>query len=171
MSDSRAPRVGLGFDSHPFAPGRTLWLGGVEIPGAPGLRGHSDADVVLHALCDAVLGALGEDDIGTLFPNDDERHRDRASADFAAEAVCRARSRGYRVGNLDVVVIADRPRLSSHRAAMRARIGEIFELAGGAADVNIKGKTTEGLAVSDGIACHAIALLIADTNGGSGPKR
>lgn len=161
MPEAAPFRVGLGFDSHAFAAGRELWLGGIHIPGEMGLAGHSDADVILHAVCDAVLGALGDDDLGTLFPDQDPRHRDRPSGELAAEVRVRAEGGGYRVGNIDVVVIADRPRLAPHRAAMRARIAELFGLARGAADVNIKGKTSEGLAKGDGIACHAVASLIA----------
>jgi 2-C-methyl-D-erythritol 2,4-cyclodiphosphate synthase len=151
-------RVGIGFDLHRLGADRPLVLGGIEIPGSPGLIGHSDADCVLHAIIDALLGAAGGGlDIGALFPDDDPRHKDADSAKLLAEA--RAHVPG-RIVNVDATVLAERPRLAPHRDAMRARIAGILDLDVGA--VGIKATTMEGLGpIGEGraIACHAVALI------------
>lgn len=137
------PRIGLGIDLHRLAAGRPCVLAGVTIPCELGPDAVSDGDVVLHAACDAVLGAAGCDDLGTLFPESDPRNRGRDSAEFCGRAMELVRQRGLRVLSLDVVVEAEVPRLRPHRDAMRARLAELF---GAAPDrVNLKGKTTEGL--------------------------
>jgi len=154
-------RVGLGYDVHRLAPGRRCVLGGVELPHDAGPVGHSDGDAVLHALCDAVLGAAGLDDLGTLFPDSDERWKDADSRALLAECVRRAAEAGWRVGNVDVVLIGDAPRLGPHRAKMRASIASALGV--DAAEVNVKGKSTEGLgalAGGAGIAVHAVCLLV-----------
>jgi len=115
-------RIGQGYDIHPFAPGRRLVLGGIEIPHSRGLAGHSDADAVLHAVTDAILGAIGAGDIGRHFSDRDPRHKDRPSGEFIAETMAMARSRGYRVGNVDVTIHAEEPRLAPHIDAMRDNI-------------------------------------------------
>jgi 2-C-methyl-D-erythritol 4-phosphate cytidylyltransferase/2-C-methyl-D-erythritol 2,4-cyclodiphosphate synthase len=153
-------RVGQGFDVHAFAPGDGVWLGGVRIPHDRALSGHSDADVALHALADALYGALGEGDIGAHFPPSDPAWRDAASSIFLGDAAQRVRARGGIVAHLDVTVICEAPKIGPHREAMRARIAEI---AGVAIDrVGVKATTSEGLGFTgrrEGIACLASATI------------
>jgi 2-C-methyl-D-erythritol 2,4-cyclodiphosphate synthase len=153
-------RVGQGVDVHALVPGRKLLIGGVEIPHAAGLLGHSDADVLLHAITDAVLGAAGLGDIGRLFPDTDAAHKDADSLRLLAQAMTRVQAAGWRVVNVDCTVIAQRPKIASHVPAMQAAIAGALGIA--AADVNIKGKTTEWLGFTgrgEGIAAQAVALL------------
>ncbi|HEY5625250.1 MAG TPA: 2-C-methyl-D-erythritol 2,4-cyclodiphosphate synthase, partial [Dehalococcoidia bacterium] len=119
-------RIGIGYDIHRFGPGRTLVLGGVALPGETGLAGHSDADVVLHAIIDALLGAAALGDIGTHFPSDDPQWKDADSAALAARALELVQNAGYTVENVDVTVIAERPRLAPHLEGMRARTAAIL---------------------------------------------
>jgi 2-C-methyl-D-erythritol 2,4-cyclodiphosphate synthase len=154
-------RVGLGYDVHALVPGRTLKLGGVEIESAHGLLGHSDADVLLHAITDAVLGAAGLGDIGGLFPDTDPRHKGADSLEMLRLAVERVRAAGWTVANVDAVLIAQRPKIAPHVPAMRARIALVLGVAASA--IGIKGKTTEHLGFSgrgEGIAAQAVALLV-----------
>ncbi|HYV18070.1 MAG TPA: 2-C-methyl-D-erythritol 2,4-cyclodiphosphate synthase [Verrucomicrobiae bacterium] len=156
------PRVGLGIDRHPFAPGRRLVLGGVVIPGANGLQGHSDADVLTHAICDAILGALGLPDLGIRFPASAPRWRGRRSLFFLRDIVKAMRSRRYAIGNLDVVVLAEQPRLRPHLAPMRAVLARVIGC--DPAQVSIKPKRGEGLGFvgrGEGIEVHAAVLLLA----------
>ncbi len=154
------PRIGFGYDIHPLIAGRRLFLGGVEIPSPRGLDGHSDADVLLHALCDALLGAAGLPDIGHLFPNTDPAYKDVSSLRLLREvAQCLAAS-GYRVGNVDMTLIAEAPKITPYVDAMRALIAEALGLP--PALVGIKATTNEGLGSlgrGEGIAAHAVALL------------
>lgn len=153
-------RVGHGCDVHPLVPGRRLVLGGVEIPHEAGLAGHSDADAVVHALIDALLGAAGLGDVGAWFPDDDARFRGADSLDLLREVAARLRGLGWRVLNCDVTVIAERPRLSPHREAMRERLAEGLGIS--PQRVGVKATTTEGLGFTgrgEGIAAHAVALL------------
>ncbi len=136
-------RVGQGFDVHALVPGRRLVIGGVEIPFERGLLGHSDADVLLHAITDAILGAAGLGDIGQLFPDSDERHRDADSRELLRLATQRVRDAGWRIENVDATVIAERPRIAPHVPAMRAAIADCTGLDPLA--VSVKGKTTEKL--------------------------
>ena len=115
-------RIGIGYDSHRFAPGRRLVLGGVEVPHALGLAGHSDADAVAHAVTDAVLGAVALGDIGAHFPPSDERWRDADSLELLRQAVALAQAAGYAIGNVDVTVVCEAPRLGPHVPAMRERL-------------------------------------------------
>lgn len=159
-------RIGQGFDIHPFEDGRRLVLAGIEIPGASGLAGHSDADVALHALTDALLGAIGAGDIGRHFPDSDPRHMDRASADFVRAAMTRVRAHGYRVANADITILAEAPRLAPHLAAMSATVAELLGVAADAA--NVKATRGEGLGAigrREGIAAQAIVLLEPDGDG------
>lgn len=153
-------RVGIGFDSHPLVAGRPCVLGGIAIPHPKGPLGHSDGDAVLHAIADALLGAAGADDLGTLFPDSDPRWKGADSAVILREVVARVRAAGFSVANVDVVVATDGPRIAPHRGAMRARIGEILGL--DASAVNVKGKSLEGLPGGSGrdvVSVHAVCLL------------
>jgi len=151
-------RVGLGFDSHALAPGRPCILGGVRIPHPTGPLGHSDGDALLHAIADALLGAAGLDDLGTLYPDAEGRWKDADSAVILGEVVAKIRAAGFRVVNVDAVVATDGPKIAPHRRAIRERIAAI--VGGTARDVNVKGKSLEGLATSvDVVAVHAVCLL------------
>ena len=153
-------RVGHGYDLHRLVDGRPLWLGGVEIPHARGLLGHSDGDVVLHAICDAILGAMGAGDIGEHFPDSDPRYRGIASSELVRQVTARMGEQGWRIGNLDVTICAEQPRLAPHRAVMRARVAALLGIA--ANQVSIKAKTNEGLDAvgrSEAIAATVLVLL------------
>ena len=146
-------RVGIGYDSHRFAEGRPLILGGVEIPHERGLTGHSDADVLTHAIIDAVLGAAGAGDIGTHFPPSEERWRDADSIELLAAVLEKI---GGRVVNVDATVICEEPRIGPHREAIEARLGEAI-----GAPVSVKASTNEGLGAigrGEGMAAIAVAL-------------
>jgi len=153
-------RVGLGFDSHALIEGRSCVLGGVRIPHPTGPVGHSDGDAVLHAIADALLGAAGLDDLGTLFPDTDARWRGADSGKLLEEIASRVRAAGWKPVNVDVVVVTNGPRVAAHREAMRRRIGELVGL--DAADVNVKGKSPEGLPAADGagaVVAYAVCLV------------
>jgi 2-C-methyl-D-erythritol 2,4-cyclodiphosphate synthase len=153
-------RIGQGFDVHPLVPGRRLVLGGVEIPSERGLAGHSDADAALHALTDALLGALGAGDIGRRYPDTDARHEGRRSADFVRETVGEVHARGYRVANADVTILAEEPRLAPYLEAMRTIIAGLLGVGPDAA--NVKATRGEGLGAvgrGEGIAAQAVVLL------------
>ena len=154
-------RVGLGYDLHRTAAGRPLILGGVQVPHDLGLDGHSDADAVCHALIDAILGAAAAGDVGRHFSNRDPRWKGASSIDLLRRAVAMVRDRGFAVGNADVVVIAERPRIGPHADAMRQRLAATLDVPAGA--VSVKAKTGEGVdAVGRGeaIAVHAVATLV-----------
>jgi 2-C-methyl-D-erythritol 2,4-cyclodiphosphate synthase len=153
-------RVGCGTDAHPLRPGRSLILGGVEIPHPRGLSGHSDADVLSHAVCDALLGALGLDDMGTRFPDSDPGLRGRSSLWFLQEVARELRSLGFEIVNVDSVILAEAPRLQPHLAAMRRSIAQALAVA--VERVSVKAKRLEGLGAigrQEGIMAQAIALL------------
>ena len=155
-----ALRVGMGYDVHRLAPGEELWLGGVLIPHDKGLAGHSDADVALHALVDAILGALGEGDIGTHFPPSEPKWKGAASSLFVEHAAALARDAGYIIAHVDCTLICEAPKIGPHRAEMRERIAELLGVAPSA--VSIKATTTEGLGFTgrgEGIAAQAVATL------------
>lgn len=155
-------RIGIGYDRHRLEPGGPLRLGGLDLEADVGAVGHSDGDALLHALCDAVLGAAGREDLGSLFPPGDPRHARRDSSEFADAVRRLVRACGFDILSLDAVVLLERPRLAPHRAALRARVAELFGVDVDA--VNVKGKTGEGLgAVGEGraIEVHAVALLAA----------
>lgn len=154
-------RIGHGYDVHRLVEGRKLILGGVEIPYEKGLLGHSDADVLLHALSDAILGALALRDIGYHFPDSDERYRGADSMKLLGEVVRLMREKGYRLGNADITLIAQRPKIAPYILPMREGIAQTLGCALG--DVNIKGTTEEGLGFTgsgEGIAAHAVCLLV-----------
>jgi len=160
-SESRGlARVGAGYDLHRFVAGRPLVLGGVRIPSDVGLAGHSDADAIAHALTDAILGAAALGDIGQLFPDTDPRWKDADSLMMLREAVNRVGDAGYAVANVDVTVIAERPKIGPHREAIRASLARALGV--GPERVSVKGKTNEGvdaLGRGDALAVHAVALL------------
>lgn len=161
MENQLTYRTGIGYDVHRFVPGRKLMLGGIEIPYALGLEGHSDADVILHAICDALLGAAGLGDIGEHFPPGDVRFKDIASTELLAKVCSMVRRHGFSVGNVDVAVLAEEPHLKSYKAPMRAHIASVLGIANG--QVNIKATTNEGMGFigrKEGIAAYATALLI-----------
>jgi 2-C-methyl-D-erythritol 4-phosphate cytidylyltransferase/2-C-methyl-D-erythritol 2,4-cyclodiphosphate synthase len=154
-------RTGIGFDVHRFAPGDHVWLCGVRIPHSHRLEGHSDADVALHALTDAILGAIGDGDIGQHFADTDPRWKGAASHLFLADALSRARARGGSIGNVDVTLLCEAPRIAAHRDAMRARIAEILQIS--VDRVGVKATTTERLGFlgrGEGIAAMATATVI-----------
>jgi 2-C-methyl-D-erythritol 2,4-cyclodiphosphate synthase len=157
MSDLR---VGIGIDAHAFADGITLVLGGVEIASARGLAGHSDGDVITHALIDAILGAAGLDDIGAMFPSDDPQWRGASSLDLLSRAYGVVRERGWELVNADCVLIGEEPRIAPHRSEMRARLAEAL---GTDEDrVAVRATTTDRLGFTgrgEGLAAHAVALL------------
>jgi len=153
-------RTGIGYDSHRFAPGGPLILGGVEIPSEFKLVGHSDADAVAHALTDALLGAACEGDIGELFPDSDPANRERNSIEMLKLAVERIESKGFVVANADITIVTENPRVGPYRAEMRDVIARALHVPAGA--VSVKGKTNEGLGWigrGEGLACIAVASL------------
>ena len=153
-------RIGEGWDVHALVPGRRLVIGGVEIAHSMGLLGHSDADVLLHAITDALLGAAALGDIGSHFPDTDVAFRGADSGVLLAEAARRVRAAGYDIGNIDSTVVAQAPRLAAHIPAMRARIAEALGLA--LEQVNVKAKTAERLGPvgqCQAIEARAVALL------------
>ncbi len=156
------PRIGFGYDIHPLVEGRPLFLGGIEIPSPRGLDGHSDADVLLHALCDALLGAAGLPDIGHLFPNTDPAYKGASSLLLLAEVVRRVHDEHYIVGNADMTLIAEAPKISPSVAEMRVVIANTLGVL--PSQVGIKATTNEGLGSlgrGEGIAAHAVVLLSA----------
>ena len=160
---SRVPfRIGQGYDVHRFAEGRELWLGGVQIPFERGLLGHSDADVLLHAICDALLGALALRDIGYHFPDTDPKYKGADSKVLLREVLRLVRERGYEVGNVDATVIAERPKINPHIPSMVTIIADILEVEEEC--ISLKATTNEKMGFAgreEGIAAMAVALLIA----------
>jgi 2-C-methyl-D-erythritol 2,4-cyclodiphosphate synthase len=156
-------RVGQGFDVHALVAGRPLIIGGVTIPFEKGLLGHSDADVLLHAICDALLGAAGLGDIGRHFPDTDPAYQGADSRVLLRETGAKVRAAGWRIGNVDATIVAQAPRMSPHAALMIANIAADLGIEAGA--INIKAKTTERLGFTgrgEGIAAEAVALLQRD---------
>lgn len=154
-------RVGHGFDVHAFRDGDGIWLGNIRIAHDRGIDAHSDGDVVLHALCDALLGALALGDIGQHFPPSDARWKDANSAVFLKHVLGLVRARGYELGNADLTILAERPKIGPHRLAMQARIAELI---GCDVDrISVKATTTEKLGFTgreEGIAAEAVVLLV-----------
>jgi 2-C-methyl-D-erythritol 2,4-cyclodiphosphate synthase len=151
-------RVGIGVDAHAFEAGAPLVLGGLELDHPRGLAGHSDGDVIAHALIDALLGAAGLGDIGGLFPSGDERFRGSSSLDLLAEAYARVRAAGWRLVNADCVLVGEEPRIAAHRDEMRRRLVAAI----GEGEVNVRATTTDRLGFTgrgEGLAAEAVALL------------
>lgn len=155
-------RTGIGWDSHRLVEGRPLILGGVTIPYEKGLDGHSDADVLTHAVIDALLGAAGLEDIGALFPDTDAAYKDADSLALLRDVVGRVRAEGFTVVNVDTTVVMERPKLSPHRAAIRAALAAALGV--GEREVNVKASTGEGLGFvgrGEGVAALCVATLAA----------
>ena len=153
-------RIGHGYDVHRLVKGRDLVLGGVKIPHRMGLLGHSDADVLTHAIMDALLGAAALGDIGKLFPDNDEAYKGADSLKLAREVAKRLAAAGYRIGNIDATVVAEAPKLAPHIGKMRENLAAALEIEVGA--VSVKATTEEGLSFTgsgEGIAAHAVCLI------------
>jgi 2-C-methyl-D-erythritol 2,4-cyclodiphosphate synthase len=153
-------RIGFGFDVHAFLEGRKLFLGGVEIPHEKGLAGHSDGDVLIHAISDAILGAAAEDDIGAHFPDTDPTIAGIASERILAHVTALVAEKGFHIVNIDTVIVCEKPKVQPHREAIRERIASILGI--GKDRVSVKGKTTERLGFTgreEGIAAYAVCLL------------
>jgi len=153
-------KIGIGYDVHRLVEGRRLFLGGVEVPFNKGLLGHSDGDVLIHAICDAMLGAISEGDIGVHFPDSDESIKGIESVKILAYVLELTKKKGYRIVNIDAVVIAEEPKVSPYRETIKVRLSEILGI--DITAVSVKGKTTEGLGFTgrrEGIAVQAVALL------------
>jgi len=153
-------RIGFGFDAHRFSSETRLVLGGVEIPFELGLKGHSDADVLTHAICDALLGAAAEGDIGTHFPDKDPKWKSASSLTFLKEVLSLLGSKGYSVVNIDTVIVCEKPRISPHVAEIRSSLAEAAGLPEGV--ISVKATTTDGMGFTgrgEGIASYATVLL------------
>jgi len=155
-------RIGHGYDVHRLVEGRKLIMGGVDIPWDLGLLGHSDADVLLHAIADAILGAIGEGDIGKHFPDTDAAYKGADSLKLLSHVMGLAESRGYRLGNLDATIIAQKPKMAPHITMMRNNIAAVLNST--VEQVNVKATTEEGLGFSgrgEGISAHAVVMMVA----------
>lgn len=153
-------RIGFGYDVHAFAPNRPLVLGGVTIPSERGLTGHSDADVVIHAIVDALLGAVALGDIGQHFPSNEERWKNQPSSVFLDYTYALLCQHQYKIINIDTTIVAEHPKLAPHIQAMRANLSEHLHLT--LEQVSVKATTTDGLGFTgrqEGIACYAVALI------------
>ena len=154
-------RIGHGYDAHPLKQGRPLALGGVTVPYQKGLDGHSDADVVIHALCDALLGATGLGDIGTYFPSTDESYKDIDSRLLLKQVLNYIRKSNFSIGNVDITILAQEPKLAEHIPAMKKNLAD--DLKTDKSLINIKATTTEGMGFigrKEGISAHAVVLII-----------
>lgn len=153
-------RIGQGYDIHPLREGRRLILGGIEIPHTHGLDGHSDADALVHAVCDALLGAMGEGDLGGRYPSSDPRFKDLSSMSMLKDIVELLAHKGFQLGNLDTVILAQAPRLGPYLEKMENSMAEVLKVDRN--QVNVKVKSGEGLGMigrGDGIAAHAVCLI------------
>ena len=156
-------RVGFGYDVHPLVEGRPLILGGIKIPYLYGLQGHSDADVLLHAISDALLGAIAEGDIGRHFPDTDPQYKNIRSTILLKKVMTRIREKGFHILNIDATILAQRPKLSNHIPRMVKEIADVLEIETGR--VNVKATTSEGLGFAgrgEGISAYAMALVDED---------
>jgi 2-C-methyl-D-erythritol 2,4-cyclodiphosphate synthase len=159
----KGSRIGYGYDVHPMEPGGKLILGGIEVPHTKGLLGHSDSDVLVHAVCDALLGAMGEGDLGRHYPSSDRKFKGISSLKLLEDVMSKLRNKGYRIGNLDTVIVAQAPRLGPHLAAMQKKMAEV---AGIDPDlINVKVKSGEGLDAvgkEEGMIAHAVCIIEPD---------
>jgi 2-C-methyl-D-erythritol 2,4-cyclodiphosphate synthase len=159
-SERTTLKVGMGLDAHRFAPERALVLGGVRLRDRDGLEGHSDADVLTHAIMDALLGAAGLDDIGSLFPDSDPAFKGAESVKLLGSVVALLKERGWQIVNVDAVVVCEEPKVAAHRQAIRERLAAVMGL--GLEQVGLRGTTTEGMGFTgrrEGIAAQAVALV------------
>jgi 2-C-methyl-D-erythritol 2,4-cyclodiphosphate synthase len=153
-------RIGWGYDIHPLKEGRRLMLGGMRIPFEKGLTGHSDADVLVHALCDAILGAMAEGDLGRLFPDTDPKFADIESTHLLREVVLRAKAQGYTIHNVDATIVAQKPKLANYLPEMEEKLAKILEIEPGG--INVKATSPEGIGAIGGeeaIAAQCVVLL------------
>ena len=153
-------RIGFGYDVHALAEGRELWLGGIRIDHSYGLMGHSDADVLIHALVDALLGAANLRDIGYHFPDSDEKYKDLGSSFFLSHAMSAIRLAGYELENIDATIVAEQPKLAPYIPEMQKSLAEIMHVS--VNDISLKATTTEKLGFTgrgEGIAAHVVALI------------
>ena len=153
----RVPRIGFGWDSHEFKPGIPLRIGGVQLPHDSGLAGHSDGDVLLHALTDALLGAVAAGDIGSYFPPGDPQWKGADSAVFLREAMTQVAEKGYRIGNVDCTLILMAPKIGPHTKAIQRRVAELLGIS--PESVGIKAKTPEGMGTDNAAVAHVAVLL------------
>ena len=153
-------RIGIGYDIHPMGKGRTLILGGIEIPHVQGLVGHSDADALVHAVCDAMLGAMGEGDLGRHYPSSDPKFKNISSLVLLEEVSGLLAKKGYRLVNVDSVIIAQAPRLGPHLAAMAARMAEVLKVDRATVNVKVKsGEHLDAIGREEAIAAQAVCLI------------
>lgn len=160
LSMGTSMRIGCGYDVHPLGTGRKLILGGIEIPYHKGLLGHSDSDVLVHAVCDALLGAMGEGDLGRHFPSSDPRFKDISSLKLLEDVVAKLKKKGYRIINIDTIIVAQAPRLSTFLVAMQKRMADVLGI--DPDQINVKVKSGEGLDAvgrEEGITGHAVCLI------------
>lgn len=153
-------RVGCGYDVHPLGVGRKLILGGIEVPHSQGLLGHSDSDVLVHAVCDALLGAMGEGDLGRHYPSSDQRYKGISSLKLLEDVMGKLTNKGYRVVNVDTIIVAQAPKLSTFLAAMQKQMAQSMAI--DADQVNVKVKSGEGLDAvgwGEGMHAHAVCLI------------
>ena len=156
----KGSRIGYGYDVHPLGPDRRLILGGVEVPHSKGLLGHSDSDVLVHAVCDALLGAMGEGDLGRHYPSSDPRYKGISSLKLLEDVMAKLNAKGYRVGNIDTVIVAQAPRLGPYLPAMQKKMAEAANIDPDL--VNVKVKSGEGLGAvgrEEGMIAHAVCLI------------
>ena len=156
-------RIGLGHDIHALVENRELWLGGVKIPYEKGLKGHSDADALLHAIMDAILGALSLGDIGKLFPDTDAKYKGISSSKLVLDVMKLVKEKQFRVGNLDCIIHCEQPKISPHREKMKIAIAQLLETT--TEQISIKAGTNEGfdaIGKKEAIACQAIVLMTAE---------
>jgi 2-C-methyl-D-erythritol 2,4-cyclodiphosphate synthase len=153
-------RIGYGYDVHPLSPERKLILGGIEIPHDKGLLGHSDSDVLVHAVCDALLGAMGEGDLGRHYPSSDPKYKGISSLKLLEDVMSKLKAKGYRVSNIDTVIVAQAPRLGPYLAAMQKQLADTAGI--DPSLVNVKVKSGEGLDAvgkEEGMIAHAVCLI------------
>jgi len=162
-------RIGYGWDSHEFQAGIPLKIGGVQLPHEKGLAGHSDGDVLLHAVTDALLGAIAAGDIGTYFPPSDPKWKGADSVTFLQEAMCQVSRAGYSVANVDSTLILAEPKISPHAAKIQERVAQLLKIEPAA--VGIKAKTPEGMGTDNAAIAHVVVLLVKNSGKGSRPKR
>ena len=159
-NEGRHMRIGYGYDVHPLGPGRKLILGAIDIPHSKGLLGHTDSDVLVHAVCDALLGAMGEGDLGRHYPSSDSKYKGLSSLKLLEDVMTKLKAKGYRVGNIDTVIVAQAPRLGPHLAAMQKKMAEAAGL--DPDQVNVKVKSGEGLDAvgkEEWMTAHAVCLI------------